>query len=170
MNTTNTTTTKPFCAVGSPAEYDGRTTHAEATVALAAELHEMWRRGFESANGVGAVRMKDDGEGGEVNINAPYAELPAKWQAENLAAASHAVGVAYYLLEQLSEARYYGVSRSVEQLVELVAEQVHVAWLERNGAWAPAELAVPYAALPDEEKEKDRVIARLALAAVRPNN
>jgi hypothetical protein len=161
---------RPFCHVGAPSEYDGTKTHAEETVALAAELHEMWRRGFEAANGVGAVRMKDDGSGGECNINAPYSTLPPKWQAENLAAASHAVGVTAYLLDQMSEARYYGVSRTTEQLVELIAEQVHVAWLERNGAWAPAELAVPYADLTDEEQEKDRVIARLALSSVRPNN
>lgn len=161
------TTLRPFCTVGAPSEYDGAKTNSDATAALAAELHDIWRDGFEAANGPGATRMKDDGEGGECNINAPYSTLPAKWQAENLAAASHAVGVAAYLLSQLSEARYYGVSRSDEQLVEIVAEQVHVAWLERNGAWAPAELAVPYADLTGEEQEKDRVIARLALSSVR---
>lgn len=136
-------------------------TNSVAAAALAAELHDIWRAQYEAANGPDAARMKDDGEGGECNINAPYSTLPAKWQAENLAAASHAVGVAAYLLSQLSEAR------SDEQLVEIIAEQVHVAWLERNGAWAPAELAVPYADLTGEEQEKDRVIARLALSSVR---
>jgi hypothetical protein len=161
---------RPFCDVAEPAMYDGTKSHAAETVALASALHEMWRRGFEAANGVGAVRMKDDGAGGECNINAPYAALPSKWQAENLSAASHAVAVSAYLLSQLSEASFYGVRRSDDELVELIAEQVHVAWLERNGAWAPAELAVPYADLTDEEQEKDRVIARLALSSVRPNN
>jgi hypothetical protein len=43
--------------------------------------------------------------------------------------------------------------------------------LERvTATWEPAELAVPYADLTDDEQEKDRVIARLALSSVRPNN
>jgi hypothetical protein len=158
--------TKPFCLVGSPPHSGGSVTHSEGTVALAAELHEMWRRGFEAANGVGAVRMKDDGAGGECDINVPYGALPTKWQAENLSAASHAVEVACYLREHLSKTSFCRARLSDEEIVELVAEQAHVAWLERNGAWAPVEQAVPYADLIDVEK--DRVIARLALSAVGP--
>jgi hypothetical protein len=50
-----------------------------------------------------------------------------------------------------------------EAFLERAAEAVHDAWIERNRAWAPAEQCVPYAELPENEKEKNRVIVRRAL-------
>ena len=53
--------------------------------------------------------------------------------------------------------------------MEAFAAIVHDQWVARNSSWAPAELQVPYARLPETEKEKDRVIVRVAAAAIGNN-
>ena len=57
---------------------------------------------------------------------------------------------------------YQEMQRSAAALMESAASQVHEIW-KRQNAWAEKDqpqLFVDYAELPDEEKEKDRVVVR----------
>jgi hypothetical protein len=103
---------------------------------------------------------------GECDLNRAFASLPAKWQAGNLTAAEQALNAAY-LHHQRSEAWSVGGARTSNEVVELIAEQVHQDWLARNAGWAPEELTAAYCKLPGAEQAKDRVIARRAYDAVR---
>lgn len=113
---------------------------------VAAELHEQWRAGFAATNGAEAERWKDDGHGGKVDIaHTAYKDLPAKWQAENRAAALSAVKAVSYPTGSPD--------------LEGAAELIHNDWRKRNGSWAPDEQMAPYERLPEAEKEKDRQVA-----------
>jgi hypothetical protein len=112
----------------------------DKVVELATLFHEEWRKLRLKPDGTYEPRMKED-NGNAIDIaNTAYKDLPEKWQAENRAAA--------YILVQLLD-------------MESLAAQVHNAWACRN-TWS--ELAkIPYAALPEEEKEKDRAQVRAAM-------
>lgn len=58
------------------------------------------------------------------------------------------------------------LERSPPHGLEQCAEQVHLAWLRRNGEAASPAQAVPYAHLDENEKEKDRIIVRTAALAL----
>ena len=121
----------------------------KAVEQLASKLHEKWAEGFragEMAKGnENPTRMKDDGMGGQVDIlNTSYAELPAKWQAENKAQAESAISL---VAKDMS-----GAMDNLENL----AAQVHEQWLSRNSWAKDGPLRVSYSELPEEEKQKDR--------------
>jgi hypothetical protein len=83
--------------------------------------------------------------GGQVDIlNTSYAELPAKWQAENKAQAESAISL---VAKDMS-----GAMDNLESL----AAQVHEQWLSRNSWAKDGPLGVAYSELPEEEKQKDR--------------
>lgn len=110
---------------------------------LAGQLHEEWA---EARNR--EPRMKPDGQGGEVDIaNTAFLDLPYKWQEENLLAGRSALAA---VIEE-------------EGNVEFAAVRIHRDWLSRNGEWAEPHQKRPYHLLSEEEKEKDRVLARAAL-------
>lgn len=110
---------------------------------LAAQLHEEWAE-FRNRE----PRMKDDGQGGQVDIaNTAFLDLPHKWQEENLLAGRSALAA---VTEE-------------EGNIESVAARIHRDWLSRNGEWAEEHQKRPYHLLSEEEKEKDRVLARAAL-------
>ena len=122
--------------------------------AVASVLHNNWREARKQADGSYEPRMKDDGKGGKVDIaNTDYHSLPEQWQRENLESARSA----------LKAAQAAGPKADVET----VAEAVHIAWLERNSEWAEEIQKLPYADLPEDEKEKDRVVARAAIEALK---
>lgn len=50
--------------------------------------------------------------------------------------------------------------------VEDASDVVHIAWLDRNRAWAEPEQLPPYRDLSEAEKEKDRVVVRAAVDLV----
>jgi|FLOH01.1.fsa_nt_gi hypothetical protein len=138
---------------------------AQRTEAIAAELHETWRNAWARdngglVNGLYPPRLKDDGTGGQVDIaNTTFGDLPPKWQHENREAAQAAqVSVLRELLNDQHN--------TTEDLIEAVSVRVHASWVERNKQWAPDELTVPFDQLNEEEKEKDRVVARAALRAI----
>ena len=121
----------------------------KAVEMLASKLHEKWAEGYRSGEmakgNESPTRMKDDGMGGQVDIlNTSYAELPAKWQAENKAQAESAIGL---VAKDMS-----GAMDNLENL----AAQVHEQWLSRNSWAKDGALGVPYSELPEEEKQKDR--------------
>lgn len=127
--------------------------YASEVDSIASGMHEEWQqaRNFEP-------RMKDDGNGGEVDIaNTPYSQLPDKWKKENYESAAFAVEAAI---------KAAAVNRSKTIGVDEVAEQIHVDWLVRNGSWAEDSQKLPYSQLSEEEREKDRVIARQAINAI----
>lgn len=82
--------------------------------------------------------------------------------AENTAAAKGALKVTLEALLSLKDLRD-------PSLVEELSAKIHAQWMDRNGSWAlkdaPQQM-VPYEQLSEEEKDKDRVIARLAISAV----
>ncbi len=53
------------------------------------------------------------------------------------------------------------------EVVESISTIIHDEWMTRNGSWAPAHQMVPFDQLSEGEKEKDRVIARHAISAVK---
>lgn len=119
----------------------------------ASKLHDIWREGRKNEDGSYEPRMKDDGQGGEVDIaNTDYADLPEKWQAENRASADHVVNL---LRDEQAPAD--------QDPMEWAAEEVHKSWLDRNGSWAPEEQKLPYTQLSEEEKQKDRDVVQAAL-------
>lgn len=154
---------------GPPASYDGGSTHPSAAQALAFEMHEAWRHQLRRDKGAEATRFQNDASGDPVDINVPFYTLPERLRKEGLSAASHAIGFARDLHSRLSAGKWYegdGLGMDDFDIIDIVAEQVHVAWLERSGSSALAELRQPYYDLPADEQEKDRVIARRALEIV----
>lgn len=92
----------------------------------------------------------------EVDIaNTSYENLPEPWKAENKAAAESAVS-------EIKKAEASNIPLD-ESFIETASAAQHVAWLERNGSWAPEEQKLSYDKLSESEKEKDRVVIRTAL-------
>jgi hypothetical protein len=139
-----------------------------ATVASLA--HEEWRKPRLISGTHGSLdakyepRIKPTGltQGGEVDIaNTTYSALPPKWQTENRKGAESAVDA---VQDQLD----HGANLS-EIDVEAASDMVHDAWIKRND-WArkdSPQLCVPYAELPEDEKEKDRFFVRAAIGVMR---
>lgn len=125
---------------------------ARAIEDLADQLHEAWRQTRKNPDGTYEPRLKDDGNGGQVDIaNTRYKDLPEKWQAENKAAATHVIDA---------------IDNNPNASDDEIAAMVHEGWLERNGEWAPDELKVDYADLPQDEKDKDLAIVEQARANI----
>jgi hypothetical protein len=130
------------------------------------KLHEEWRKGRLVADGSFEPRLKTTTDQvwisrqgtDQVDIaNTSFSDLPKDWQQDNLLAAKGAIAA-------------IGNLRNNELLgsgdLESVASQIHDHWLERNGEWAEDHQLLPYRDLSEEEKEKDRVVARLAAEAL----
>ncbi|WP_066947687.1 hypothetical protein [Microtetraspora fusca] len=63
----------------------------------------------------------------------------------------------------MAEGRRRGADLYGEEFMESASHAVHEAWLVRNGRRASPEQRLPYRLLPEAEKEKDRLVVRLAL-------
>ncbi|MDF2705199.1 MAG: hypothetical protein K0R62_851 [Nonomuraea muscovyensis] len=142
-----------------------RTPRTRRIDTVAARLHEIWRAPRWRQGGGFEPRLKTTKDQAwirrhgtdEVDIaNTRYRDLPADWQKENKDSA--AVGV-----RLVDDGRRRGADLTSVEFMEEASEQVHIAWLERNGAWAPPEQRLPYRELSEEEKEKDRVVVRAAV-------
>lgn len=117
--------------------------------AFASRAHEEWRRGFDPAVASGKPskqRVKKNSDGTEGDINVPFDQLHPDWQRENLAGGRAA-------LEAI---------RKFPDDDEAAAAYVHEQWMLRNPKqdWNAAQ-HIPYASLPEGEKEKDRVQVRV---------
>lgn len=146
----------------------------KAIWAAADVLHDKWREGYKAANGdkprwkplneasvkwvnengvdVDCLRVNPETQKPEINIaGLPNSKLPPQHSGENTAAARGAI-----------EAIVQNPQSSMENLASIVHDQ----WLSRNSSWAPAEQKKPYADLSEAEKEKDRVIVRVAQKAL----
>lgn len=139
---------------------------SERVTELADQLHEDWRATRRQEHGTFEPRMKTTNDatwieqhGGEADVdiaNTRYRDLPSDWQAENQASAEVAI-------REVERAIRRGENLD-ENFVEKASSSIHDAWLSRNGSWAPPEQNRPYGELSEDEKEKDRVIVRRAIA------
>jgi hypothetical protein len=133
---------------------EGRRIQAKVD-ALASHLHEEWRAPRRLKDGTFEPRWKKTTDpkyvrkhGEDVDIaNTDYKDLPREWRYENEATAR-------VVVEQIAGAR----KRKVDLDVEEASKNVHIAWLERNGEWAPPEQKLPFEELSAEEQDKDRVM------------
>ncbi|MEV0195965.1 hypothetical protein [Nonomuraea sp. NPDC050691] len=132
---------------------------------VAGRLHDTWRASRRLPGGGYEPRIKPTTDQAwirrngtdQVDIaNTRYRDLPADWQKENKESATVAVRL-------VSDARKRGDDLTSDEFMETASEKVHVAWLRRNGEWAPPEQQLPYRELSHAEKEKDRVVVREAL-------
>ena len=128
---------------------------------MAGMLHDEWRRGRLKAGTHGqpdAVYkscMKPSGldDGREIDIAQAHDSLAPKWQAENREAAAIAI---WLVRREMSQGTGLDEMRSGSGLERLAAD-VHEAWMQRNPrADYNAAQHVPYASLPEAEKQKDR--------------
>ena len=53
--------------------------------------------------------------------------------------------------------------------IEVASDLIYKSWLSRNSKYAEEGQKLPYQDLPEEEKEKDRVLARNAAKILRIN-
>ncbi|WP_330228227.1 hypothetical protein OHA40_18805 [Nocardia sp. NBC_00508] len=136
---------------------------------LASRLHQLWREGRRRSDGSCRPRLKrtTDPEwiaarGGidRVDIaNTRFRWLPKDFQRENIASAQVAMSLVLSALRA-------GHDLISADFVEDASDVVHIAWLDRNRAWAEPEQLPPYRDLSEAEKEKDRVVVRAAVDLV----
>jgi hypothetical protein len=125
-------------------------------LAIASQIHEEWRAPRRRPDGTFEPRTKETQDAewiaahgvGEVDIaNTAFLDLPADWRRENTIAAELA-------------------ARVVEATIDYLAALIHEQWVSRHFEedWArDSGLLMAFRDLPDDEQEKDRVIARTAL-------
>lgn len=137
------------------------------------DLHEEWRKTRLQEDWTYEPRWKKskDQEWTErhwtddVDIaNTSFADLPSNWKYENLEATKVAIELVFDLVVKWEEI--------TEEMIGEMATIVHEKWLERNQRVFDKEygnpvLAQEYAKLPEEEKEKDRVQVRQAIAKIK---
>jgi hypothetical protein len=132
--------------------------------ALASEFHEQWRRTQLREDGTYEPREKTTKDQAwivahgidKVDIaNTMFAELPADWQAENIAAAEVVVGI----IDQHDSQ----IDLDDPKTRNDVGEAVHAAWLSRNEWAKDGELGAPFDRLSAEDQEKDLAQIRTAL-------
>ena len=107
---------------------------------LAAESHSEWLNTYRQNNG-NMERIKSI-NGEEFNINVEWNNLHPFWQKEQMK-----IFIAYLNAWK----NYYDI--------EEYSAIIHDIWLQFN-SWCDDSLKVPYEMLCEEEKEKDRVVAR----------
>lgn len=129
---------------------------------FASAAHEAWRKGFDPVYAETGVpskqRVKKNSDGTEADINVSFDQLHPDWKKENLEAGKAALVATSYELH--TNARKNPNNSNVSY-IDIAAEHIHNEWMKRNpkAEWNAAQ-HVPYADLPESEKEKDRVQAR----------
>lgn len=119
-------------------------------------LNQEWKKPKDEARNV--LYGTDD-----VDIaNCSFDELSSNWQYENLEAARVAIGLVYD--------KTIGEMITPEE-AEVLAATIHEEWLMRNDwvynpEYGNPELAVPYADLSQEEKDKDKAQIQPAVEKV----
>jgi hypothetical protein len=85
-----------------------------------------------------------------------FDELPSEWKEESRHSARLAI-------REVARQIAHGVD-NLEALCDAAAEAIHEEWRARHAGTAPGYQDRPYTLLSEGEKEKDRVIARIAFA------
>ncbi len=142
-----------------------------AMTAVADSAHEKWKDDYKKKNG-DKPRVKTTKDEDWIKKNGTdqvditklkNSELPKDIAKENTASAVAAVQ--NVLITMQSKALNRAKTFPAEDM-EAMASNIHDAWVERNKSWASDDLKKPYADLPEDEKEKDRVFIRDAAAAL----
>lgn len=140
--------------------------------AMASRLHDDWRKGrlksgtHGSPDAVYEPRMKPSGmdDGQEIDIAQGYDRLTPKWQAENRAAAKAALDIVRGAMDPGGDLDSLASGPNLERL----SAAVHEEWMKRNPkADYNAAQHVPYASLPESEKQKDRDHVLMAIDLLR---
>mgnify|MGYP003302334307 CR=1 FL=1 len=130
--------------------------------ALGSDLHEAWRAPRKKEDGTYEPRIKKSKDEiwnaihstDQVDIaNCSFEQLPSNWQYENLEAARVAIELVYD--KTISGEPFMPTE------IEQMASVIHDEWLKRNDwvfnpEYGDPKLAVPYAQLSQEEKDKDK--------------
>lgn len=151
---------------------------------IASELHDAWRaprrqkqqqrdhaQNVLARGGAAATRTPSylprwkvvDGKTFDI-ANLDFEFLPKCLQASNLSAAHCACSA---VERAVRESSGEGDCLDGALFMESAAAAQHANWMELNREWADDELLVPYGELPDEIKEKDRSIVRVAIRRFR---
>jgi len=136
---------------------------------LASKIHDSWR---SKRNKVGLgyepkVENTTDAQWIRVHksnvvdiANTPFEKLPADWQSENYLSANVAI-------RSIAEALRVGMPLD-ESFIEDTSERIHDGWVQRQLAnpksQSTEEQLSRYTALPESEKEQDRIIVQQAIA------
>lgn len=126
---------------------------------VAGDLHDAWAKEFRKNNPrkkrfkqtTDAAWIAAHGGKDKVDIaHTAYENLPADWQAENLAAATVATR---YVADRLADTDKL---RNGKRARAAAGAHIHDAWLSRN-TWAKGDpnVGVPFSKLSQEEKDKD---------------
>jgi hypothetical protein len=91
----------------------------------------------------------------QVDMTIDYSQLPSDWQAERSTGAQIALDAV--LAAQDSNRKLD------ESFVEETADLLHIKWLERNTSRATEIHKLPYAELPEYQKNKDRFFVHAAI-------
>ncbi len=132
-------------------------------------FHENWRKSRIDKNGVcEPIMEKSEDEKWTkkhwtemVDIaNTKFEDLPKNWQRENLEAAKVAVELVYKRVMSWEEI--------TSEMIEEMANVVHIKWLERNWIeWSFENQRVDYENLSAEEKAKDRAQIELTIQIIK---
>jgi TIR domain len=135
----------------------------DTTAFVARAIHERWRTALRAAgqtnkwktvgqNELDGPPHRLRGDAAEIDLlQLSFDQLPPSLAQET----SHAAADAATILRSHATAG-----------IEQMARRVHAGWVARNGRVAAKELTGPYEHLPEEEKEKDRLIVRTAALAL----
>ena len=128
---------------------------------LSSILHDKWRQSLVVKK-ESRLESTDDIEWITKNgrkevdlVNTLYKDLPNDWKEENKASAKVAFSEIYKAQEEGQVLDDY--------FVEKASELIHLRWLERNSDSKFSYQDMPYDALSEEEKEKDRLVVKEAI-------
>ena len=133
---------------------------------LASKLHDNWRAGRKKTDGTYEPRPKETKDAKwikahnnitQVDIaNTNYSDLPEDWKKENRDSALVASNIVYKAGSNKT--------KMDSKFIEESSASIHSEWLKRNTYAKGGPLDVAYSKLPEVEKEKDRIIIKLAIA------
>ena len=137
-------------------------------VRVAARLHDIWReaRGKDPENPeMFLPRIKEiNGEVQDI-ANTSFEQLHSYFKLENLLSAHCACEAIRNAHAEIGDPD--GLKKYIrnEAFTAMVGEELHIAWLKRNGGrdWVTDQQRLPYGELSEEEREKDNVIVREAV-------
>ena len=123
---------------------------------ISSALHEAWKQSRVQDDGTFEPRLKFVNDVEYDIANMAFNELPKQFQNSNLIAAQTASRF-------VEDAYAAGRDITSRGFMEDAAKHQHDVWVDAHVALASAELLVPYRSLPEEEKEKNREVVRIAL-------
>ena len=131
---------------------------------LASRLHDVWRSARPRTPGGTRWDPRPklvDGVTYDI-ANLEFIDLPQVFKRSNTASAEVALDAVEDKVAHI-EAGGKGSEFGSDAFIDEGSSLVHDVWMEMNRMWADPSLLVPFDELPEDEKEKDRMILRDAL-------